>query len=236
MALIKAEHRALRIAAVALALLVAVGVSAGKNTVTVGGIDFRGLSLLGKYEIMSGAGVTRSGRGLVVDLDGLNAYLSKEPLVAAYDIRQKGDSLVVTVAEKVPAYVIAAVRGEETILFEVDAGLNTVSVGKVHALGRPLVIINRADAAGGFSPRIKKLLASLGVLRENNSRLYRELSTLDLRFYPEAVMSLRGRETRFHLDVKDLAAGPLEALVGYVDRQGGRTRRVEYHGDFAVMK
>lgn len=226
--------------AVAALFLVILGVETGhaeRQNAVYKSVDFRGLEHLGKYEILNGAGVKVSEAGLLVDIGRLQAYLKKEPLVQDFHINSGGDRLVVTVREKKPVFLMAAVKGAQTVLFEVDARFDVLSVHRVHAVGQPLIIISQDEIVSGkLSPRIRKLLEMLSELRDGGSRLYREIAEVDAGAYPKAVLTLHGRKTVVYLDLRHFRKDTLGYIVGYLDRKGRHHERVEYFGDFAVVK
>ena len=142
-------------------------------------IEFRGLGLLSKYEVIRGARLKAVSDGIIVDVESVERVLSQNAFLASYGVEESGGRLVITVAEKKPVLIIAVGRGGRTALYELDADGAVISKDDVHTGRVPVLVLAEDDFSdGAATARTRSLMALLARVRRTNAALYRELSEI----------------------------------------------------------
>ena len=181
-------------------------------------VEFRGLKLLSKYEIIRGVRMKAGREGIVIDMDSFRLALSKNHFIKAYEIGGNDSGLIISVTEKIPAYILAVVMGEKTNLYELDADYRVISKNDVHASNLPIVYITGQDVKiDAIQGTVKRLLALLGRVKKSDASIYREIS--EIYFYKDRLkITLRGRRTDFILRPDENDFRKLRYITGYLDR------------------
>jgi hypothetical protein len=220
-----------------LAITLLPGVAArGGDIRVVKTVEFRGLKLLSKYEAVRGARMKAVSGGIAIDADSLEKALERNPFLASHGVDEKQGRLIVTVEEKKPALVLAAVKGSRTYLYELDRNRAVISRNAAHTGRVPFLYVFGDDAARGpASARVAALLALLDRVRVQNGVIYRELSEMYCNENSIRVV-LRGRKTGFIMkpDVADFIK--LKYVAGYCDREGRYPDEIDLTGSEVVVR
>ncbi|HPA70793.1 MAG TPA: hypothetical protein PKY31_00900 [Spirochaetota bacterium] len=192
----------------------------GRDVREVEGIEFRGLELLSRHEVLAGVPVKSSKKGSVIDLDALKSAIAKNGMIEKGNVGAEGNRIIVTVKERVPAHLFAVRKGNEVVPFETDARFAILSVRAVHLAGRPLVVLGEGDLRGGaLSSRVRGLLAELGRLEETDNELFKEIAEIEIKNDNVLEIFLKGRKTRIILPVNGRDFRNLRYMVSLFDGQ-----------------
>lgn len=192
----------------------------GRDVREVEGIEFRGLELLSRHELLAGVPVKASKKGSVIDLDALKSAITKNGMIEASGISVEGDRIIVTVKERVPVHLLAVRRVNEVVPFETDARFAILSVRAVHVTGRPLVVMGEGDLRGGaLSARVRGLLSEMERLEKNDGELFKEIAEIEIKNDNVLEIFLKGRKTRIILPVNGRDFRNLRYMVSLFDGQ-----------------
>jgi hypothetical protein len=228
--------RARNIMAILAAVTLSGGAASAADIRMVRAIEFRGLKLLSKYEVVRGARIKAVSGGIAIDADSLEKALEGNAFLSSHRIDEKGGRLIVTVEEKKPALVLAAEKGGRTYLYELDLSHAVISRHAPHTGRVPFIYLSGDDAASGpASQRARALFAVLDRVREQNVVIYRELSEIYCNENSIRVV-LRGRKTGFIMkpDVEDFIK--LKYVAGYCDREGRYPDEIDMTGGSVVVR
>lgn len=203
---------------------------------TVKAIEFRGLKLLSKYELLRGTRLKSVARGIVIDVGSLEEAMEKNAFLASYTVNEKGERLIVSVVEKKPVLVLAAVKGGRTYLYELDRDRAVISRNAVHTGRVPFIFVPADDTdRGPVSGRVRELLSVLDRVREQNAVIYREISEIYCNGNSIRVV-LRGRKTGFIMrpDVADFIR--LKYVAGYCDHAERYPEDIDITGSAVVIR
>lgn len=225
---------ALNISLMAAGLALVSGTAGAAAVRTVKAIEFKGLKLLSKYDLVRGVRLRAVPRGIVIDVDSLGRALEGNAFLKTYRVDEVQGKLLVTVVEKKPALVVVAERDGATAMYELDGGHEVISKNNVHTNRVPYVHIgsgNISDAAAA----LKRLFAVLVRVREKNSVIYRELSEIYCNGDSIRVV-LRGRKTGFVMkpDVADFIR--LKYVTGYCDHAERYPEEIDLSDNTVVVR
>ncbi|MBP7738117.1 MAG: hypothetical protein KA369_19230 [Spirochaetes bacterium] len=224
------------IAAIIAALILGCGAGRGADIRTVRAIEFKGLRLLSKYEVVRGARLKAVKGGIAVDVDSLEKALEKNAFLASYSVHESGQRLVVTVEEKRPALVIAALKGGRVYFYELDVNRAVISRNAAHSGRVPFVYVAGEDMERGVpSARLMNILSILDRVREQNTSLYRELSEMYCNENSVRVV-LRGRKTGFILKPDIMEFTRLNYIAGYCDHAERYPDEIDMTGGAVVVR
>ncbi|HPL15465.1 MAG TPA: hypothetical protein PLM53_16185 [Spirochaetota bacterium] len=227
---------ALNMTVIMAVLAVSAGVASGADVRLVKAIEFKGLKLLSKYEVVRGARIKAVAGGIAIDVDSLEEALEKNAFLSSHSIDESGHRLVVTVEEKKPALVLAMVKGGRTHLYELDGGHAVIARDEAHTGRVPFIYAAADDAGNGPVPaRVRRLLAVLGRVREQNAVIYRELSEIYCNDNSIRVV-LRGRKTGFILRPDAADFMKLKYVAGYCDRAERYPEEIDMTGSAVVVR
>ncbi len=232
-----ARYGALIAAAGCLLLLTAGDLYARRDERSVKTIEFRGLRLLGKYEILSGVKMSRAENGIIIDVNELGKALGASPYVKDYKVVEEKGGLVIIITEREPSFVVAQAMGETTVPFEIGEGLEILASGRLHGGRAPLILVEGEWIRGGrVTARLARLLASIREIRSDCPALYGEIVEIDAQRPPRIDLYLRGRKTRFAFELGRENWRAMCYLCGYLDASGRAPEVVEFFGNTAVVK
>jgi hypothetical protein len=223
--------------AAALACLIAAGGMALAGDIRkVKAIDFRGLKLMSKYEVVRNARMKALDDGIAIDLDSLDRALAANRFIKSYRVEESGGRLTVSVAEKIPDLIMAVSRNNGTVLYELDAEHSVISKNEVHADRIPVLCLAAEDvAAGPADIRVRGLLSLLDRVRKISPAVYREIS--EIYFDGKGIrVTLRGRKTGFVMMPLERDFIKLRYIAGYCDRAGRYPEEINLTGDAVVVR
>jgi len=208
----------MRITFIFLLCLSAAGAASADDTRKVKAVEFRGLKLLSKYDIIRGARLKAGDYGIIIDVDSLRQSLAKNHFIKSYQIEEIGGNLVVSVREKSPSHIVVVAKGGISSIYELDADNTIISKNDVHASNLPvLYITEREMQSDAIQGGVKRLFEVLARVKINNASIYRELS--EIYFMGDKIrVVLRGRKTEFVLMPGENEFKKLQYIAGYLDR------------------
>jgi hypothetical protein len=212
-----------------LGICLAAAAAPAKDLRAVKAIEFRGLRLLSKYDIVRGVRFRAVDRGIVIDMDSLEKALSGNSFLSSYRVEESRGRLIVTVAEKKPVLIMAVEGKGGCSLYELDADHAVISRNCVHTDLVP-VLYARAGKSGAGT-----ILSLLAGIRKRDAALYREISEI----YPagSAVrVLLRGRRTGFILKPEEQEFIKLKYIAGYCDRTERSPEEINLSGNPVVVR
>lgn len=223
-------------AAIMIALIPGCGAGRGADIRTVKAIEFKGLRLLSKYEVVRGARLKAVRGGIAVDVDSLELALEKNAFLVSHSVDERGQRLVVTVREKRPALVLASVKGGRTYFFELDGNHAVISRNAVHTAQIPFLHVTGDDMERGVpSARVRNILSLLDRVREQNPSLYGELSEMYCNENSIRVV-LRGRKTGFVLRPDITEFTRLNYIAGHCDHAERYPDEIDMTGSAVVVR
>ncbi len=223
-------------AAIMAALILGCGAGRGADIRTVKAIEFKGLRLLSKYEVVRGARLKAVRGGITVDVDSLEKALEKNAFLASHSVHERGQRLVVTVEEKRPALVLASDKGGRMHFYELDGSREVISRNEVHTGRVPFVYVSGDDMERGVpSARVGNIVSLLDRVREQNPSLYRELSEMYCNENSVRVV-LRGRKTGFVLRPDITEFTRLNYIAGHCDHAKRFPDEIDMTGSAVVVR
>jgi len=223
-------------AAILACLSAAGGIGLAGDVRTVKAVDFRGLKLLSKYDLVRDVSLKAVDDGIVIDIDSLGRALAGNRFLKAYRVTESGGRLIVSIVEKEPALVMAVAREKGTALYELDDSRAVISRNDVHTDRVPVLCLTgddmTADTADG---RVRGLLDLLGRVRKSHPALYGEISEVRLDG-KELLVTLRGRRTGFIMGPRERDFIKLRYIAGYCDRAGRYPEEINLTGDMVVVR
>jgi hypothetical protein len=199
-------------------------------------IEFKGLQLMSKYDIIRGARVDALPDGIAVDMDSLERALSRNSFIQSYRVDEYRGRLIVSVTEKKPELIMSVARGDRSVLYELDAAHAIISKNNVHTDRVPVLNVAAEDiAADAVTGRIKGLFSVLARVRERNLVVYRELSEI---FFDGSGIRviLRGRKTVFAMKPDETGFLRLKYIVGYCDHEGQYPEEINLSGNEVIVR
>ncbi len=206
--------------AAVLAFLILANGSAPANEIrNVKAIEFKGLKLMSKYEIIKGSRIKAVNEGIAIDMDSLEKTLSGNKFIKSYRVEENRGILIVSVVEKKPVLIMSVARSGGSVLYELDDDHAIISKNNVHTDRVPVLFVTTEDiAADAATGRIKDLFSVLAGVRGRNPVVYRELT--EIYFAGNSIrVILRGRKTGFIMKPDDTGFLKLKYIVGYCDHE-----------------
>jgi hypothetical protein len=228
--------RAQTIAGIILCLAAAGGTVMADDIRKVLTIEFRGLGLLSKYDVIRGARFRAAGDGIIVDVESLERVLSRNSFLASYGVQETGGRLIISVEEKKPALILAVERGSKTDLYELDAAGAVISKNDAHTGRVPVLVLGSGDFPdGAASARTRSLIGLMALVRRTNPALYRELAEVSAGAGALRV-TLRGRKTEYILDPEAGDFTRLAYVAGYCDRRERYPDEINLTGNAVIVR
>ncbi len=207
------------------------------QAVTVGSIEIRGLKYMTRGEILEGVRMKADGGAIVVDLVSLKSALAASRMLERSSIDISGNTLLITVRERVPAGSALLKNGNDMIPLELDRRGAVISARRVHALIRPLVVLREKDIVNGaITPEIAGLYRLLGRVRTLCPSLYREMTEVEPDGRGMILVRLRGRKTEYLLEQEPAQFLRLQYLAGHLDMKKTHARHVTLAGAGALVR
>jgi len=228
--------RAMTIAVCLLCLVHAGGTVMADDIRKVRSIEFRGLVLLSKYDVIRGARLKAAGDGIIVDVESVERVLSSNGFLSSHGVEESRGRLVITVTEKKPALVIAVGHGSGTVLYEVGADGAVISRDDVHTVKVPVLVLTDGDFRdGAATARARRLMKLLAGVRRAYPALYRELAEIDAAGSGIRVQ-LRGRRTEYILRPEPGDFTRLNYVAGYCDRGEREPEEINLTGNAVIVR
>ncbi|MDY6934963.1 MAG: hypothetical protein SVZ03_12185 [Spirochaetota bacterium] len=200
-------------------------------------IEFKGLKLLSKYEIIDEVNMKVDEDYIVVDLESLHQILEEYPLIDRFNIAFESDRLIIHIVEKIPAFLLAIRERDKVMPFELDERYRIVSVNQIHDNNLPLIIISENDIIDGvLTQRLANFLTLLKKIRDNKLSLYYEMLEIDLTDFVRAKILLKGRKTTFTLTPLEESFYKLNSGVGYLDSIRYYPDTMQIYADSGLIK
>ncbi len=223
-------------AVIATCLAVAGGIALAGDVRKVKAVDFRGLKLLSKYDLVRNVRLKAADDGIVIDLESLGRALAGNRFIKSYRVEESGGRLIVSVAEKKPELVMAVERKDGTALYELDAAHAVISKNSVHTDRVPVLCLTGDDmAADAADGRVRDLFTLLGRIKKSQPSVYGELSELRLDG-KEIRVTLKGRKTDFIMRPLERDFIKLRYIAGYCDRAGRYPDEINLTGDTVIVR
>jgi hypothetical protein len=202
----------------------------------VSAIEFKGLKLMSKYEIIKGSRIEALADGIAVDMDSLRKSLSGNLFINSYRVEEINGRLIVSIIEKKPVLIMSVARGERSVLYELDAGHSVISKNNVHTDRVPVLNVTAGDiAADAATGRIKGLFSVLARVLGRNRIVYRELS--EIHFDGNGIrVILRGRKTVFTMKPDETGFLRLKYIVGYCDHEEQYPEEINLSGNEVIVR
>jgi hypothetical protein len=203
--------------AVLTCLILSNGAAPANDVRKVKAIEFKGLKLMSKYDIIRGSRIKAVNDGIAIDMDSLEKTLSGNTFIKSYRVEENRGRLVVSVVEKKPVLIMSVAGSGGSTLYELDAGHAILSKNNVHTDHVPVLFVSADDiATDAATGRIKNLFSALARAQGRNAVVYRELS--EIYFAGNGIrVILRGRKTGFIMKPDDTGFLKLKYIVGYCD-------------------
>jgi hypothetical protein len=207
-----------------------------KDLRAVKAIEFKGLRLLSKYDVIRGSRIKAVDRGIVIDMESLEKALAGNGFISSYRVEESRGRLIITVTEKTPAIILAAEGRGGYTLYELDADSAIISKNNVHTDMVPVLYAQAGSpGAGGLPGGVKSILSLLAGVKKRDAALYREISEV----YPAGGairVLLRGRKTGFILKPEEGEFIRLKYTAGYCDRTGRSPEEINLSGNAVVVR
>lgn len=217
-------------------LVAAGGFALAGDVKKVKAVDFKGLKLLSKYDLVSDVRLKAADDGIVIDMASLGRALAGNRFIKSYRVEESGGRLIVTVAEKTPELVLAVARKNGTALYELDGAHSVISRNIVHADRVPVLCLAGEDmAADAADGRVKSLFYLLDRVKKGQPSVYGELSEVRLDG-KELRITLRGRRTGFILRPLERDFIKLRYIAGYCDQAGRYPEEINLTGETVIVR
>jgi hypothetical protein len=225
-----------KLAAIIAGLTIISGAAFAGDIRTVRAIEFRGLRLLSKYELVRGVRLKAVATGIAIDVDSLEEALEGSTFLKSHSVDEKDGRLIITVEEKKPALVLVTVKGGRNHMYELDGDRAVISKDIVHTGRVPFIYVSGDDAGPGLvSERAGMLLPVLDRVREQNAVIYRQLSEIYCNENSIRVV-LRGRKTGFIMRPDVASFIKLKYVAGYCDHEGRYPEEIDITGSAVVVR
>lgn len=203
-------------------ILLALSVSttyAGKDFKIYKSIEFKDLNYLSKYEIIDLTDFTVKEKKIIIDINSLIRVLNDLPMVKSFKLTEIDQSLLVTIVENQPVFPLCVREGGNNLLIELDKDYNLISVGRIHAINMPIIIISQEEMRNRIlSAGLKKFLGLLSDLHKDGLRVIREIREIDYLNNLNINILLKGRKTVFNIKPDTDSFNKLNYAAGYFDR------------------
>ena len=227
--------RSIAIMAILVSMIPASGAGDG-GVRRVSAVEFRGLKLLTKFDIIKGVRLKAVDGGMVIDVPSLEKALSRNTYLRGFSVSERAGRLIVTVEEKKPSLILVIARGGASAIYELDEGHAILSRNDLHAANVPVLCAAGRDLRNGAGRRgIGNILSLLDRVKKNNAPVYRELSDISCRGENLRVY-LRGRKTRFILKPHETDFMKLRYIAGQCDRTETYPEEIIISDDAAIIR
>ncbi len=232
------KRAAAKLSVMLLAILVFTGSgSANREMREVSGIEFRGLNILSRYDIIGGVAIRATEKGILVDMHSLKEALDKNLMVAESRIEETSGGLMITVRERVPRYLLAVRRGDEVIPFHADERFSIVSVRSVFLADRPLIIVDDREIKGGrLSQRVREFLVDMERMTSEHAEILKEISQISIKNDNMLEIFMKGRNTRIIVPGERNHITALRYLISFFDGAGIYPLTLRVGKDYGVIE
>jgi len=200
-------------------------------------IEFKGLKYLSKYEIIKMIDIRWKKNNIIIDIESLKKALEKLSLIKRYRIKILKKHLLVIIDERNPKFLLAVRDNIRIIPFELDENLRIISLNRVHAFDKPLIIISDAEIIDGeISPELKKFLHLLLEVKYSNLAIFKEISEIDFSNNKKIKLLLKGRRTCITMRAKLENFFKLNYAIGYFDNSMYYPKTLEISDNSVLFK
>ena len=182
-------------------------------------IEFKNLKYISKYEIIDKVDINFKGKNIIIDMNSLDKVLNEMPIVNSFKLSELNESLIVSIIENQPIFLLGIRDGEKNTLIELDKECRLISFNRAHALNIPLIIASKEDIRNNMiSSRLKSFLSMIQGLRKTNLNVINDVLEIDYTDVNKTKVLLKGRRTLFVLRPDNEAFAKLNYAAGYFDR------------------
>jgi hypothetical protein len=199
-------------------------------------VEFKGLRLLSKYDVIRGVRMKSTAQGIIIDMDSLTHALAGNYFIATYRIDERGATLVISIEEKKPEIIVAVEHEGISAIYELDSDHTIISKNDAHTANLPVLHIKVQDMRDNFRrDEVRRLFEVLDRVKRDRALIYRELS--EIYFEGEQIrIFLRGRKTEFMLSPDENDFTILQFITGYCDRLNQYPDRITIADDAAIIQ
>jgi hypothetical protein len=204
--------------------------------ITVRAVEFRGLRLLSKYDVISGVRMKSYAQGIIIDMDSLTHVLAGNYFIASYRTEEHGATLVISIEEKRPEIIVAVEHEGVSAIYELDSNRAIISRNDAHTADLPILHIKARDMRDNLRrDEVRRLFVVLDRVKRRMGPIYRELS--EIYFEGDRIrIFLRGRKTGFMLGPDENDFTILQFITGYCDRLNRYPDRITIADDAAIIQ
>ncbi len=212
------KNRNIFLMTLVVSLILSVSVVSAKE-ILVKKIKFSGLKYVSKYELISGVKISSSSNGILIDRDALDERLSDLSLVKDFTIIKKGSTLIISIIEEEPQFLIFVQGKNRSLFLEIDENYNIISKNNIHRSDLPVITVNKEflkDNIVGLE--IQQVIKLLQKTKNKYNRLYNEIEEIDCSDIVLVKMKLKNRKTKFFFKLSEKSIRKIVYLTGYFDR------------------
>lgn len=182
-------------------------------------IEFKNLNYVSKYEIIDKVDINFKGKNIIIDMNSLDKVLNEMPIVKSFNLSELNESLIVSIIENQPIFLLGIRDGEKNTLIELDKDFRIISINRAHTLNIPLIIATKEDIRNNMiSSRLKSFLSMIQGLRKTNLNVMNDVLEIDYTDVNKTKVLLKGRRTVFVFRPDNEAFAKLNYAAGYFDR------------------
>lgn len=211
--------------------------AAAEVVVLSGKIEFRGAINVSGAEVVSMAGIKRSGNGVAVDMELLKKVLDSNVMISSYTIDNEKGNLVINVHEKYPLFMFLVVDKELSVPALVDDNMNVIVSGRFFSTDMPIIIVKRQLFDEGTENRdIEELVNSLKQLRTVNRQFCSEIQEIEITDGKSLNVYLRNRRTHFIIYNSQAGFRRLDKTAAWLDSLSRYPDSVDLSEDAVLVK
>jgi hypothetical protein len=203
-------------------ILLAMTVSTGfakKEIKVFKSIEFKDINYISKYEIIDLTDFSIKEKNIIIDINSLERVLNDMSMVKSYKLTERNQSLLVSIVENQPAFPICIRDGEKNMLVELDKDFHLISLGRIHSLNVPIIIISHEEMKNKMpSARLKHFLSLISNLSKSGLSVMKEINEINYTDIINIKISLKGRRTVFNIKPDKDSFNKLNYAAGYFDR------------------
>ncbi len=208
--------------------------AASDSPVYIERIEFKGIKNVDKYEIVRNSRAKVSEKGIIIDINSLKEVMNGSVMINNYDVDVENNTLIITVTEKYPLFMVLKVEKNISIPCLVDENRNVLESGRFFKTDMPIIIAEKEffdNEKNNFY--FKSLFDSLSWLLREKGDFAGELSEIEIRENMDLRIKLKSRKTGFIVknDLKgfikiEKSAAYLDAVNTYPEMLDLRDKRV----------
>lgn len=182
-------------------------------------IEFKNLNYVSKYEIIDKVDINFKGKNIIIDMNSLDKVLNEMPIVKSFKLSELNESLIVSIIENQPIFLLGIREGEKNTLIELDKDFRIISLNRAHTLNIPMIIASKEDIRNNMiSSRLKSFISMIQGLRKTSLNVMNDVLEIDYTDVNKTKVLLKGRKTVFVLRPENEAFAKLNYAAGYFDR------------------